>query len=43
MAQIVSATANAFKARAVGIDSMKGDVWEIDEKNEAVNATNLCR
>ncbi|MDP2345612.1 MAG: hypothetical protein Q8O67_32005 [Deltaproteobacteria bacterium] len=40
--EIVSASANAFRARATGLGDMKGDVWEVDEKKGIVNVTPLC-
>ena len=40
--EVVSASPTAFLARATGIDEMKGDVWEINEKNELTNTKALC-
>lgn len=40
---VVAVTPKHFKVRATGKDDMAGDVWEVDEKGEPTNTTNLCQ
>lgn len=40
--EVVSTSKTAFKARATGTGEMKGDVWEISEKNDLVNVSDVC-
>ena len=40
--ELVTVSATAFTARAIGVDDMAGDEWTITDKNDLVNTKNKC-